>query len=205
MLKDVKPYDAFYGFDSKSPSEGDLLECYVQKWFPKGIFLLRVYAMESVVEQVDRREKGIPLTPSDVWREYQFFPFKNIEDAEKSLRNIQDEQRETAYLFVDGKRHIIDRPAPPGVFRFEITPKMGETIKQIEKLVEEACSMDQDEVLKDVERTLYEIYVQHRSDREAYKAAVEAKGDEKKLPSHVKETFVKMALEIYDRMSQEKN
>lgn len=77
-------YEKKYGFRPEEPSIDELIECYVQKHFPKGYVIVEIVRMPP--------HRGHPYTNSPDWFEYSIYgPFK----TEKDLLVILERARES--------------------------------------------------------------------------------------------------------------
>ncbi len=59
-----------------------------------------------------------------------------------------------------------------------------------------------DIIEQDIMDTIYGVYVIYRQDREGFKRAILAHRKVVPMPDNLKETFVNMALQVYDEMDE---
>lgn len=62
-------------------------------------------------------------------------------------------------------------------------------------------------VYEQMQQAIYTLYTEHKGNREAYKTAVENLAVEKlpQAPDHVRQTFIKFALDVFDKMESDKD
>jgi hypothetical protein len=73
-------YDKKHGFKVESPLDSDLVECYVQKHFPKGFV---------IVDQIEMPPSNQKKKDEAAWFEYQIFgPFKTEDDFRLSHQRM---------------------------------------------------------------------------------------------------------------------
>lgn len=57
---------------------------------------------------------------------------------------------------------------------------------------------NEEKVIQSIRQVLCRMYMQHRGNRATYEEAVVAQADQLLMPPDIKETFLKLALSVYD-------
>ena len=93
-------YEKRFGFRPDTPTEEDILECYMQKHFPFGFFVVECVLMPVLP----------PKKMSGVWFEYSVYgPVDTVDSGEKLFQKLQKKgERYRSLAFNNGKRHYPD-------------------------------------------------------------------------------------------------